>query len=634
MSVSAALAQPALNIEFPPGSPFVNVKEMGAVGDGVADDTAAIRKAIAPEQEGDKTRFVYLPNGTYLISDMLGWSRRRVVIGQSRDGVVLKLKDGAAGYDNPTKPRPVIYTALPGGNYGRDSVANAAFDNYIINLTVDTGRKNPGAIGIRYTTHNQGVVERVLVRSGDGEGAIGMDLAATEFGPGMCTNLTIEGFDIGLRTPGNVSNTVLEHIKLKGQRKCGIENNHPMSLRGLLSENKAPAIRNGGGMAQLVLVDADLRGGLPDQAAIESNGTQVYLRNVKSAGYQAALKVKGKFEGGAEVAEYVGDKVLSVLPSKAQHLKLPIEDPPAILIEPLEKWKVVERSAGDSGAMLQDAFDSGARTVYMKPGSYSLGDTVTIGPSVERVVAYGAAVVGKIETFRDKPMLRIAGPATAKPLVIEFLGGGAWPNQPYAIEIASPRTVYLKYPRFGHPGSLLKVADAAKGGKLFMDEPMAFCEFAPGMSVWMRQCNPENNPYGAGKPLPTYFVNRGAKVWMLGLKTEAPAINVVTLQGGRTEILGGFFRDHYGFGETAKKEMKFPFLPKLPQNAMDLLQKGVPCFITVDSELSASYYNYAHAPGATRELHAIEVRGEQTKELRLPAGNQPVVLYSAWPSGS
>lgn len=48
--------------------PEINVKDHGAVGDGVADDTAAIRKAIEKAQTGGTVRF---PMGTYRISGTL-----------------------------------------------------------------------------------------------------------------------------------------------------------------------------------------------------------------------------------------------------------------------------------------------------------------------------------------------------------------------------------------------------------------------------------------------------------------------------------------------------------------------------------------------------------------------------------
>ena len=615
----------------------INVRDCGAKGDGVTDDTEAFRKAL--KDEDPATRCVYVPKGTYMLSGTVGWRCRRSMIGESREGVVIKLKDGCTGFGDPAKPKPMIQSAMP-GLYGNDDRANAAFDNYLINLTLDTGKHNPGAIALRHTTHNMGVVENLLIRSGDGAGVIGLDLSDTEFGPGMVSQVEITGFDLGIKTPGNVSNTVMQHIVLAKQKVAGIENSQPLSVQDLHSDNAVPAIRNTDSwMAQLVLVDADLTGGAKDACAIVNLG-QVNLRNVKVAGYGTALKDHGSPVAGPRIDQYFHDVVHSVFPSKPHHLGLSIEEPPAIPVEPLDKWLVIgPQGTDDMTAALQTACDSGAQTIYLKPGSYPISNTLVIRGTLRRLITLvggaGAGLRGTIETFgRDKPFMRIEGTATQPPLVIEGLAFGAWPHQPTAIELAGPRTVYMKYCRCPHPGGYLRSLPSAAGGKLFMAEMPAMLDLAPGLSVWITQSNPENNPYSPGKAHPSYIINRGSKVWVLGMKTEAPAIHAITLDGGQTEILGGFFRDHVGFDVTAKSTISYQGLPPLPETVMRLLQKGVPAFITIDSQLSASYVQYAWQPGTARDLQAIEVRGGEVKELRLGPVNQTIGLYCTAPRGA
>ncbi len=638
VQVDALAAQaPSEPFLLPKDGGQINVRDYGAKGDGVADDTEAFRKAL--KDEDSATRCVYVPKGTYLLSDTVGWRCRRTVVGESRESVVLKLKDGTASFGDATKPKPMIQSAMP-GLYGNDSRANAAFDNYLINLTLDTGKRNPGAIALRHTTHNSGVVENLLIRSGDGAGVIGLDLSDTEFGPGMISQVEVIGFDLGIKTPGNVSNTVLQHIVLSKQKVAGMENNHPVSIHDLRSDNAVPAIRNTDSwMAQLVLVDAELTGGAKDSTAIINLG-QVNLRNVKVAGYATALNDHGSVVAGPRIEHYYHDAVQSLFPSKPHHLDLPIEAPPAIPVEPLDRWLVIgPKGTEDMTAALQTAFDSGAQTIYLKPGNYPLSDTLVVRGKLRRLVTLiggaGAGLGGNIDKVgRDKPFMRIEGTATQPPLVIEGLAFGAWPHQPTVIELAGPRTVYMKYCRCPHPGGYLRSLPAAAGGKLFMDEMAAMLDLAPGLSAWIRQSNPENNPYSPGKAHPSYIINRGSKVWVLGLKTESPAIHVITLDGGQTEILGGFFRDHVGFEVTAKSTISYQGLPVLPEAVMGLLQKGVPAFITIDSQLSASYVQYAWQPGAARDLQAIEVRGGEVKELRLDPVNQTIGLYSTAPRGA
>ena len=66
-----------------------NVKEFGARGDDVTDDTAAIRKALAAaEKNGGGV--VYLPWGTYRLTDWICLPERTVLRGEQRDATILK----------------------------------------------------------------------------------------------------------------------------------------------------------------------------------------------------------------------------------------------------------------------------------------------------------------------------------------------------------------------------------------------------------------------------------------------------------------------------------------------------------------------------------------------------------------
>src|ERR1017187_7032758 len=61
-------------VRFPVDAGVINVKtEFGAKGDGLSDDTAAIRAAI--QGPGVQVRVLYFPKGTYIVSDTLNWLR-------------------------------------------------------------------------------------------------------------------------------------------------------------------------------------------------------------------------------------------------------------------------------------------------------------------------------------------------------------------------------------------------------------------------------------------------------------------------------------------------------------------------------------------------------------------------------
>lgn len=76
---------------------------------------------------------------------------------------------------------------------------------------------------------------------------------------------------------------------------------------------------------------------------------------------------------------------------------------------------------------------------------------------------------------------------------------------------------------------------SSDGGNLFLEDVVSNPRqnwVITGSNVWARQWNPENEG--------THIINNGANLWVLGLKTERGGTLVETLNGGRTEVLGGF----------------------------------------------------------------------------------------------
>jgi hypothetical protein len=101
----------AAEYRFPADADIIDVKrDFGARGDGVADDTAALKTAIQAALKGDyrNPRMVYLPAGSYLVSEPLkarvtdgpedgsqwcnGWRSGLFLAGESRHRTVIRLK--------------------------------------------------------------------------------------------------------------------------------------------------------------------------------------------------------------------------------------------------------------------------------------------------------------------------------------------------------------------------------------------------------------------------------------------------------------------------------------------------------------------------------------------------------------
>lgn len=95
---------------------IVNVKDFGATGNGVIDDTDAFKKAIEAAENGA----VFIPNGTYRIIDQLVIKKSNIVLrGESRDKTILYfplfLNDINPNWGSTTGGRPTSNYSWSGG---------------------------------------------------------------------------------------------------------------------------------------------------------------------------------------------------------------------------------------------------------------------------------------------------------------------------------------------------------------------------------------------------------------------------------------------------------------------------------------------------------------------------------------
>ncbi|NJK91858.1 MAG: hypothetical protein HC904_08555 [Blastochloris sp.] len=289
----------------PEESGWINVKTLGVKGDGVTDDTEAFR-SFKPANIHSVGTF-YFPNGTYLLSDTLYLGNKRLILqGESRDGVVLKLKANSPGFGDVKKPKPFVSTHGP--FMDPKSAMGQAFKNSFYNMTIEVGAGNPGAVALNYLANNQGTIENVTFK---GQGKAGLGLVTNWPGPSLIRNVLIEGFDIGVWSLIGQYSMTFENLTLRGQKEFGIFNRgQALFFRGLKSENSVPAIRNTTPVTNVVVIDSELSGG-SGGAAIDSTEMSksdrytfqqlapgLFLRNVRTSGYAQALafNAKGKTE--------------------------------------------------------------------------------------------------------------------------------------------------------------------------------------------------------------------------------------------------------------------------------------------------------------------------------------------------
>jgi hypothetical protein len=586
-SFKPAIAQA---ITLPKDSGFVNVKDIGAKGDGVTDDTLVLQSIFGSnkEDENGSIRSIYLPNGVYLVSDTIEWGdKRKDVRGESRDGVIIKLRDDCPGFENALMPKKVLKAEF--GHGGQN------FDQRLRNFTIDIGKGNPGAIALGFHTNNSGEIYDLTIRSSDPQkrGHTGLSLDKEWPGPGLVKNVYVDGFDTGIYITQDQYSMTFEHITLTNQRKVGFLNSwNSVAIRDLKSINRVPAIENQGKMALMALVEADLKEGDPNSSAILNHSDAVlFARDIKTQGYGSAIDNQSGQTQKIDIStvdEFISHPISNLFPSSGKSLHLPIEDTPDIPYGDPSTWanvfkyNAIPDDEEDDGAAIQQAIDSGAQTIYLPAGKYSSKQSIRVRGNVRRIIGLNARVVFNVP---NRPAFIIED---GKYDAVAIDVATTYSNQcSYWIEHASKRTLVFRN------GSYI---NTVPGGKVFVEDTTSVPLIFDRQKVWMRQINTESYDHNP------HIVNKGGDLWILGLKTEKDRSIIGTYSGGRTEVIGGLlYKNRERIGPA-------------------------PAFICEDCQMSLVYRN----KGIPYQTQVLETQNGTTKEFSvqdLPASDGRMPLY-------
>ena len=548
-------------VEFPMGSNIVNVTKdpYFAKGDGKHDDTEAIQKALNDHPDGDY--IIYLPHGIYKLTDGLVWPetkkpessyRRTILQGQSIGGTILQLADSTYGFDNPDFPKAVIYTG---------DGPTPKFRNAIRDMTIRTGKGNPGAIGIRFNASNQGTINNVKVYAGDSTGVYGIDLGFTEgIGPLLLKNVEIRGFDIGVYAKGENSTATLEHVTLGGQKKYGLENdNMNLAVRALRFKGAVPAVYNHGEFAIMSLVDGLLefdndKKKVKPTTAIQ-NESHLFARSMKVSRYKTMIQSKKKGYNEemitGEIIEFSTQETRQLCHSPKQSMRLAIAETPNFSEQKADSWITIAGDYGgksstgsDDAKAIQDAIDDGAETLYFPPGGrWTINRDIYIRNRVRRILGIEGRIDGKgkfiIESgaFNELTIERFS----------EFGSG---------IIMKAKRNLLLK-------NMMVRAleTDELGGGDVYLEDVTIGTIQLNYQKLWGRQVTMMGDTKGPK------ITNNGGHIWILGLtakkgntilqnfnKAKAELIGVEVVASDKAKDRPMFINDNSGLSVTGLRE--------------------------------------------------------------------------------
>lgn len=576
------------SVKFPVDSGVIDVTlaPYGAIPDDNKDDTAAIQKAL--NKAASSNHIIYLPAGTYIVSNRLNWPKdhnrswlnhkRTILQGESRDRTIIKLQDNASDYQDPSNPQAVIWTG---------ETPAQRFRNAIRDLTVNTGNNNPGAIGIQFIANNQGGIRNVAIISEDGEGQVGLDMKYTdEIGPLYVNELYVRGFDYGIQTYWQTASITFENITLENQNVLGWENfGQTIFIRGLKSVNAVTALKNvKNSPGSVTLIDANLVGtGDANNVPAILNQREMFLRNIQTSGYSMSVKHEDKGRGNepgiteSNIDEWVShEQEQSGSNSPNLSLNLLIQNIPVIPWDN-SNWISPRQFGGqpdddiDDTDSIQAAIDSGATTVYLPNGVWNISGTLKLRGKVQRFVGTEASVVGnaaKIEFL-----------STSQPVVqierMEMKGTVDIIHASEQILILSSLIMSGRYHN-------------SNNGDLFIEDVVGGPFRFSNQNVWARQLNQETDTQATIDE--AKIVNDGGNLWILGLKTERPGTIIQTINGGQTEVIGGFI---YSTGA----------------------KKTEPAFINQESSLSLAGVVERNFNGNPFQIWLQETKNNETRTL-------------------
>ena len=135
--------------QLPGNDTWVNIKSLGAKGDGFTDDTDVIEKAIA------SSRTIYMPSGFYRVTRPVVLKQNTNIVGLHPSTTQLLLRDSTVAYQGVGGPLPLL-EAPKGGQ------------NIVSGIGINTSGINPRAVAAKWMAGEKSMMNDVRFSGGHG----------------------------------------------------------------------------------------------------------------------------------------------------------------------------------------------------------------------------------------------------------------------------------------------------------------------------------------------------------------------------------------------------------------------------------------------------------------------------------
>ncbi|MGA8232008.1 MAG: glycosyl hydrolase family 28-related protein [Candidatus Acidiferrales bacterium] len=135
--------------DLPPIDTWVNIRSLGARGDGATDDTEVFRTAIAEH------RAIYLPSGQYRVTDTISLKPDTVLIGLHPSVTRILLADSTPAFQGVGSPKPLLETPRDG-------------KNIVTGIGLYTNGINPRAVAAEWAASRDSMMNDVRFLGGHG----------------------------------------------------------------------------------------------------------------------------------------------------------------------------------------------------------------------------------------------------------------------------------------------------------------------------------------------------------------------------------------------------------------------------------------------------------------------------------